>query len=322
MSAEATQASSLRRLGRSGLLTTPVGIGGSPLGGMKGLYGHDTSHEDGVATAVRALTGPFTLLDTSNAYGNGRSEQRIGEAIRDLGGVPDGHLIATKVDADPTSGAFDRDRVLRSFEESTERLGLDRIDLLHLHDPEGHISVDEALGRNGAIRGLLELRDAGLAGSIGIAGGAAAEMTRYVETDHFDVVLTHNRWTLVDRTADELLDRARTRNMGVINAAPFGGGALARRPRPGDRYAYGLGTAEQVNAAERIATFLSTVGIPIAAAALQFSVRESRIDTTLIGASNPGRIDEAQRLLDVNIPDEVWAELDELTPARTHWIND
>lgn len=311
-----------RALGTTGLWVTAVGIGGSPMGGMEGVYGHDTSHDDGVATAVRALTGPFTLLDTSNAYSEGRSEERIGEAIRQLGGLPDGHVLATKVDADPETGAFGRDRVLRSFEESMSRLGLERIDLLHLHDPEGYVSVEEALGQHGAVAGLLELRDAGLAGSIGIAGGAAGEMARYVESGAFDVLLTHNRYTLVDRTGDALIDLARGREMGVINAAPFGGGVLARTTRPGDRYAYGLGTQEQVQVAGKIKDYLDGIGIPIAAAALQFSVREPRIDTTLMGASSPDRIDAAQRLLEVEITDEVWAGLERFLPAREHWIND
>lgn len=311
-----------RVLGRSGLKVTPVGIGGSPMGGLEGIYGHDTSHDDGVATAVRALTGPFTLLDTSNNYSAGRSEERIGEAIRRLGGMPAGRVLATKVDANPETGAFDRDRVLRSFDESMERLGLDRVDLLHLHDPEGYISVESAFGEGGAVAGLLELREAGRTGAIGIAGGAAAEMARYVDSDVFDVLLTHNRYTLVDRTGADLIDRACARDMGILNAAPFGGGVLARAPRPEDRYAYGLGTHEQVAAAGRIKNYLDGFGIPIAAAALQFSVREPRIHSTLLGASSPDRIDQAQRLLAVEIPDEVWNRLTEFLPTREHWIDD
>ncbi len=311
-----------RTLGRSGLEVTAVGIGGSPIGGMEGVYGHETSHEAGVETALRALGGPFTLLDTSNAYSEGRSEERIGEAIRRNGGLPPGFLLVTKVDADPATRAFDRDRVLRSFEESTRRLGLERIDLLHLHDPESDVTVEEALGKNGALAGLLELREAGVVGSIGIAGGAAAEMSRYVASGQFDVLLTHNRFTLVDRTADALIDLAHENDMGVINAAPFGGGVLARATRPGDRYAYGLGTSEQVAAAAGIKEYLDSLGIPIAAAALQFSLRESRIHATLFGASRPDRIDQALELAAVPIGDEVWAKLDNRLPPRDHWIDD
>ena len=312
----------LRVLGRSGLQVTAVGIGGSPIGGLEEIYGHDTSHDDGVATAVRALSGPFNLLDTSNNYSEGRSEERIGEAIRQLGGLPAGRVLATKVDADPETGAFDRDRVLRSFDESMNRLGLDRVDLLHLHDPEGFISVAEAFGHRGAVAGLLELREAGRAGSIGIAGGAAAKMARYVDSGFFDVLLTHNRYTLVDRTSDDLIERAHALDMGVLNAAPFGGGVLARATRPGDRYAYGLGTEEQVAVAGRINNYLDGLGIPIAAAALQFSVKEPRIHSTILGASSAERIGQAERLLAVEIPHEVWERLADFLPAREHWIND
>jgi len=312
----------LRELGRSGLRVTGVGLGGSPLGGAELTYGHDTSREDAVATVRRAFEGPFNLLDTSNAYGEGRSEQRIGAAIRENDGVPDGFVIATKVDADPATGVYDRDRVLRSFQESIDRLGLQRLDLLYLHDPEGFMSVEEALGAGGAVAGLRELRDSGQVTSIGIAGGAAAEMARYVGSGHFDVLLTHNRYTLVDRTADSLIDLAHDHGMGVINAAPFGGGVLARGGIPGDRYAYGLGTEEQVRAAGEMKRYLDGFGIPIAAAALQFSLDEKRIHSTLFGASSPARVDQAVELLEVEIPDEVWERLAQFVPAPVYWIND
>ena len=193
---------------------------------------------------------------------------------------------------------------------------------MHLHDPESDITLEDALGKHGAIAGLLELRDAGLAGAIGIAGGAAQEMMRYVDTGMFDVLLTHNRYTLVDRTADGLIDLARQHGMGVINAAPFGGGVLARAPHPGDRYAYGLGTNEQVRAAGAIHELFKNAGVPVAAAALQFSVREPRIHATLVGASSPDRVDQARRLLDVEIADELWDEVERLLPPREHWIDD
>lgn len=312
-----------RALGSTGLEVTPVGIGGSPLGGAKGLYGHDTSSEDAVATVLRVFDSPFNLLDTSNAYSEGRSEQRIGEAIQKAGGLPAGFVLVTKVDADPETRAYDRDRVLRSFEESIARLGVETIDLLFLHDPETDLTVEEALdSESGAVAGLIELRNAGVVGSIGIAGGAASEMAQYVDSGVFDVLLTHNRYTLVDRTADGLIDLAHERGMGVINAAPFGGGVLARDVRPGDRYAYGLGTAAQVEVAREMKLALGAFGIPIAAAALQFSLRERRIHSTLFGASSPERVQQALQLIDVIIPEDVWVQLERMLPPRASWIND
>src|SRR3990170_4798899 len=222
-----------RPLGRASLSVTGVGVGGSPLGGggMAGIYGHDTSYDAGVATARRALDGPITFLDTSNGYAD--SERRIGAAIAARGGLPDGFVLATKVDADPETRVYDGARVRRSFETSLERLGLARIQLLHLHDPEFDVSFEESMAPGGAVEELRRLRDEGLVDHLGIATGDLATTARYLETGVFDVMLTHNRYTLVDRSAERVIGRAAELGIGVINAAPFGGGLLARRPGPG-----------------------------------------------------------------------------------------
>ncbi|HEV7185835.1 MAG TPA: aldo/keto reductase [Leifsonia sp.] len=311
-----------RPLGASGLVVTALGIGGSPMGGSAALYGHDTTRESAIRTVQRVFSSPVNLLDTSNNYGEGRSELRIGEAIALSGGVPAGFVLATKVDAEPGTGRFDRDRVLRSFDESLSRLGVDSVDLLQLHDPEMYVSATQALGPGGAVAGLIELRDSGRVRAIGIAGGRTAEMSRYVASECFDVLLTHNRFTLVDRTADRLIEEATARGMGLLNAAPFGGGVLARTPQSGDRYAYGSGTVEQVVAATAMHGLCARAGIPLAAAALQFSLRDARIHSTLVGASSPERIDANLALLEVEIPDETWEALEELLPPRESWIND
>lgn len=147
-------------------------------------------------------------------------------------------------------------------------------------------------------------------------------MSTYVASGAFDVLLTHNRFTLVDRTADRLIDEASALGMGVINAAPFGGGVLARVPRREDRYAYGSGSIEQVAAAMAMHEMLEPLGIPLAAAAVQFSVRDPRVHATLVGASSPERIDANLALLEVEIPDEVWRVLGALLPAQEFWIGD
>ncbi len=107
----------------------------------------------GVATAQRSLEGPFNFLDTSNGYSDGESERRVGAALRAAGGLPPGFVLATKVDPDPQTGDFSGHRVLRSVEESLERLGLDRVQLLHLHYPE-RISFEECTAPGGALEAL------------------------------------------------------------------------------------------------------------------------------------------------------------------------
>ncbi len=307
-----------RQLGRTGLRVTPVCVGTSPFG-MPTHYGYTVEPARAVATALAALDSPITFLDTSNEYGGGEVERRVGEAIRARGGLPPGFVLATKVDPDPRTGDFSGRRVRASVEESLERLGLDRIDLLHLHDPE-RISFEDAMAAGGPVEALVRLRDEGIAHAIGVAGGPIELLTRYVGTDVFDAVLTHNRYSLLDRSADPLFDAAGARGMGILNAAPYGGGMLVKGPDARPRYAYGLGDGSLADTARRMASACARHGVPLAAAALQFSVRERRIHATVVGISAPQRVAETLGLLDVPIPDELWAELRELAPPPELWI--
>src|SRR3954462_15750431 len=171
-----------RPLGSTSLAVTPLGIGTSPLAGMPGTYGYSTGEEAAVATVEAVLASPVNLLDTSNGYGeDGAGERRVGAAIRRAGGLPEGFVLATKVDPDPVTGDFSGDRVRRSLEESLERLGVDRVPLLHLHDPE-RIPFAEATAPGGPLPALVALREEGVVDWIGVAGGDVPEMHRYVET--------------------------------------------------------------------------------------------------------------------------------------------
>ena len=108
-------------LGATGLTVTELCVGTSPLADMAVLYGYDVPEQRAVDTIRRAFDGPINFLDTSNNYGNGNSERRIGEAIAAAGGVPDGFLLATKVDPLPGSTDFSGSRVYASVAESLER---------------------------------------------------------------------------------------------------------------------------------------------------------------------------------------------------------
>src|SRR5690606_38766569 len=106
--------------------------------------------------------------------------------------LPDGFVLATKADADPVTGDFSGERVRRSVEESLERLGLDHVPLMYLHDPEFHITFEQAMAPGGPVEALIALREEGVIGHIGIAGGPIDLMRRYVRTGVFEVVLSHN----------------------------------------------------------------------------------------------------------------------------------
>jgi D-threo-aldose 1-dehydrogenase len=307
-----------RQLGRTGLWVTPVCVGTSPFG-MPGHYGYSVEPARAVATVLATFDSPITFLDTSNEYGGGEVERRIGEAVRAHGGLPTGFVLDTKVDPDPRTGDFSGRRVRASLEESLERLGLDRVPLLHLHDPE-RISFEVAMAAGGPVAALVQLRDEGVVDNIGVAGGPIDVLTRYVETDVFDAVLTHNRFTLLDRSAEPLIDAATARGMGVLNAAVYGGGMLVKGPDAQPRYAYGAGDPSLAETARRMRAACDRHRVPLAAAALQFSVRERRIHSTVVGISAPERVGETLDLLDVQIPDELWDELRKLSPSPGLWI--
>src|SRR3954447_9320103 len=301
----------LRPLGSTGLRVTPLAIGTSALGSAPEDYGYEVAEERAVATVEAVLAGPINFLDTSNDYGqDGSAELRIGAAIRRAGGLPEGFVLATKVDPDPRTGDFSGARVGASLAESLDRLGVERVPLLHLHDPE-RIAFAEATAPDGPVAALVELREQGTVDFIGVAGGELDDMWRYLETGAFDVVLNHNRFTLLDRSAQPLYAAARERGLGVINAAPYGGGMLAKGPDAHGIYAY----REDAAMAERASAMQAACerhGVPLAAAALQFSLRSELVDSTVVGVSSPERVAETLALASNEVPDELWAELDTL----------
>jgi D-threo-aldose 1-dehydrogenase len=310
-----------RPLGSTGLTVTPLCLGTSPLAGMPGLYGYDVDAERAVATVSAVLdSGEITFVDTSNGYGDGESERRIGEALRRHGGLPEGHVLATKVDPDPRTGDFSGDRVRASVEESLGRLGLTGIQLLHLHDPE-RIPFEEAMRPGGPVEALVELRDQGVAHHLGVAGGPVPLLRRYLAEAPFEVVVTHNRWTLLDRSAGPLLDDAAARGVAVVNGAPYGGGILVKGPEAQPKYAYRTASPavhERVRAMRRLC---ADHGVPLAAAALLFSLREPRIASTIVGVSDPARVRQTLDLAACPVPEELWGLLEPLAAPAAEWLD-
>lgn len=242
-------------------------------------------NENGAEALARALVlSPVGQIDTSNIYAGGRSETLLGEALRETGAGP---TVFSKADADPVTGVFDGNRVKRSFEESITRLGVDRLPLYHLHDPYG-MSVAEGL--RSAVPALVELREQGLVGAIGIAAGEPGLVEEYIRSDMFDAVLTHNRYTLVDRSAEALIAAARERNMTVFNAAPFGGGILAGSRRRAGEYAYRPASPSVLAFVERLSAVCGEYATQVSAAALHFSLTSAVVDSTVVGVTDQAQV--------------------------------
>lgn len=308
-----------RQLGTTPLQVSSICVGTSALGSFPAQYGYEVSDETAVATIARVFEGPFNFVDTSNEYGGGDSEKRIGRAIRENGGVPNGFVIATKVDPLPGSSDFSGDRVRRSIEESLERLGLDTLQLVYLHDPE-KITFEEATATGGPLEALIDLRDQGVIAHLGVAGGPIDLELQYLATEAFDAVISHNRFTLVEQTAEPLLDDALARGVAFINAAPFGGGMLVKGPKAVPRYCYAPVSQETIDRVTEMERLCADFGIPLAAAALQFSTRDHRVTSTIVGMSEPRRVEQTVELLDVTIPDELWDALLPLARVGRHGI--
>jgi len=308
-----------RPLGRTGIEVTSLCLGTSALGSMPKTYGYEVSEQDALATLHRAFAGPVTFVDTSNIYGFGASERLIGQVLAEIGGLPDGFVLATKVDPD-ASGDFSGRRVRESLRESRERLGLDHIPLVYLHDPE-KISWDAAMAAGGPVAMLRELHGSGEIEHLGVAGGPTGLMRRFVATGLFEVVITHNRFTLVDRSAGPLLDDCAEAGVALLNAAPFGGGMLVKGSDAYPNYAYHPARPEIRASAAAMEALCREAGLPLAAAALQFSMRDPRVTSTVFGVTRPDRYDEILELAELQIPDELWPRIDRAAAAPQYWLD-
>jgi D-threo-aldose 1-dehydrogenase len=311
-------------VGRTGLEVTRVGLGTAALGG---LYS-GVPEEQAVETVRWALASGLRLVDTAPLYGHGLAERRVGLALREH--PRDEVVLATKVgrllraDAPPDesqlSGGLDRwpaappinpvfdfssDGVLRSCEESLERLGLDRVDVLHIHDPDEH--EEEAL--SGAYRALDRLRAEGTIGAVGAGMNQVEMLVRFARAADFDCFLVAGRYTLLDQAAlPELLPLCRERGIAVILGGVYNSGILAD-PRPGATFDYAPAPAAMLERARRLEGVCRRHGVPLKAAALQFPLAHPAVTCLLVGARSPAELDEDLELLSTPIPPELWDEL-------------
>jgi len=301
----------VKALGRTGLVVSSLccgtGAGSSP----RLRDGFADLGQQAEATVVAALQSPINFIDTSNNYGAGESERRIGRALRSMGGLPSEAVLATKVDPLPGSDDFSGARVRASVHESLDRLGVDRLQLVYLHDPE-RTSFAEATGSGGAVEALVELKAEGVIEHLGVAGGPIDVEVEYVQLGVFEVVITHNRYTLVDQSALPLLDEAQRLGVAVVNAAPYGGGLLSRGPAATDRYRYEPADELTMARVRRMQAACEQAEVPLAAAALQFSLRQPLITSTVVGMTAPDRVAETLALAQWPITEALWRSLDEL----------
>ena len=306
----------LRQVGKSGVAVPRIGFGATALADMPETYGYGVGEERALATIRAILDQPDGFIDTSRNYGLGRSEALIGKVVREIGGWPKGRILSTKLDRDMDTLRFDAARARRSLEESLAALGVDRVDILHLHDPEYASDLSDVTGRGGALDALMRMKEEGLARAVGLAAGRVDIMMPLLRDWDFDALITHNRFTLVNRNAGPMLDLAAQRGIAVFNAAPYASGALAKGAASQQRYVYQVATEEVLRPIRQVEEICARHGIPLGAAALQFSLRDPRILSTICGVSRPERIAETLQWANWPISEQVWSELMAL-PATT-----
>jgi len=241
----------------------------------------------------------------------GAGERRIGIVLHELGGLPPGFVLATKADRDLQTGVFTGAQMRRSVERSLRLLGLEQLQFLYLHDPE-HISFEEAMQPGGPVEVLLQCKEEGLIAHLGVAGGPIDMMMRFVETGLFEAAISHNRFTLLNREAEPLWQLCARRGAAAVNAAPYGSGLLAKGPGAYPRYMYNQASPDLLRRARQMEEACRRHGLPLAAAALQFSLRDARISSTIVGMTRPERLKETLELAQQSIPDGLWAELDSI----------
>lgn len=303
--------------GKTGLAVTPLCIGTSALGNFPAQYGYEVDAERAAATLRRVFRGPVNFIDTSNEYGGGESERRIGRVLKELDGIPAGYVLATKVDPLPGSRDFSGARVRASVAESLQRLGLKQLQVVYLHDPE-KITFAEAMAPGGAVEALVELRDEGIIQHLGVAGGPIELMLQYVATEVFETVISHNRYTLVDQSAGPLLRETFRQNIAFVNAAPYGGGMLVKGPDQVPKYCYQPASAGTLERVRKMQQICREHDVPLAAAALQFSLREERIVSTIVGITEPRRVEQTLQLAEWPTSETLWQDLEPLiAPGAT-----
>lgn len=303
------------------LSLSPLGLGCAQLGN---LY-HAIADATAEATVRRAWDEGVRYFDTAPHYGLGLSETRLGAALRAYPRAE--YVLSTKVgrvlEPNPAGAGerddqgfavpaayrrrwdFSRDGVLRSLEDSLTRLGLDRVDIVYVHDPDDHF--EEAL--RGAFPALRELREQGVIGAFGAGMNQAAMLGEFVRRTDLDVVLVAGRYTLLDQPAlDELLPLCLDRGVSVVAGGVFNGGILATA-RPGSVYDYAEAPPELVERAGRIAALCARHGVELPEAALALPMAHPAVVSVVVGAHDPDQVAVNTRRARAVVPPRLWADL-------------
>jgi D-threo-aldose 1-dehydrogenase len=322
------------RATRRGLPLTELGLGAAQFGN---LY-RETTDEQAASAVVAAWDAGIRYFDTAPHYGLGLSEQRLGPL---LAGYPrSDYIVSSKVgrllvDSPELAGRqddqgfvvpaarrrvwdFSRDGILRSFEASLARTGLDSIDIVYLHDPDDHL--EQALGEG--IETLIELRDQGVVRAVGAGMKQSDALATLIRAADVDLVMLAGRYTLLEQgAADDLLPLAMDRGVGVVIAGVYNTGLLSSaRPSVGAKYEYEDAPTELIARANAIADVCERHGISLPAAALAFPLLHPAVLSVVVGVRDASQVNSNVERYSTSIPADLWSDLREhhLLPDLTH----
>ena len=309
----------VNRLGRSGVEITALALGAAGIGNLFTEVGDEQAYD----TVGAAWDAGVRYFDTAPHYGIGLSERRLGAALRER--PRSAYTVSTKVGRrlEPSDAGgddlangfavpathrrvwdFSADGVRRSLDASLERLGLDRVDVVYLHDPDDHA---EQAFREG-YPALEKLRAEGVVGAIGAGMNQAEMLTRFIRDTDVDVVLCAGRYTLLDQGAlTELLPAAQERGTSIVIGGAFNSGLLAD-PRPGATYNYTAAPPEMLDRALALNAMADRHGTTLRAAALAFCAAHPSVAGVLVGAKSPHEVRDCAEQFATPVPAAFWQE--------------
>ena len=272
------------QLGKTGYEISAISFGASSLGGVF----HEINEQKAIEAVHVALELGINYIDVAPAYGGTKSETVLGQALK---GVPRAsYYLSTKVGKNTAPGGYgvdsfdySREGIISSLDASAKRIGVDYFDIVHLHDIEYNNRVNTEWALNEGIKTLLELKQEGRIGAVGIGMYPVDLWERVIEEGLIDVGLSHNLYCLNDTRLLPLLQKSRSKGIGLINASPFAAGLLTSRGAPGWHPA----TPEQRSIFNKAATYCSEKGVEIEKLAIQFSSQHPDLVTTMFSSSNP-----------------------------------
>ena len=308
-----------KEIGNTGIRVTRLGIGGAPIGSLFSTV----SEQDAVSAVRRGLELGLNYIDTAPLYGHGISEIRLG---RSLQGIPrDRFVLSTKVgrvlnpvDSPPTSPHFpslpkldavfdySRDGILRSLEESLQRLNQDQVDIAYIHDADDH--WEQAIRE--AYPTLADLRSQGVVKAIGVGMNQWEMEARFAREGDFDCFLLAGRYTLLDQSSlAELMPVCLENNVSVVLGGPYNSGILASDLGPQTTYNYEIAPVDIIEKARRIKAVCNRYAVPLKAAALQFGLLHPAVAATIPGPRSVTEVEENFHMAGHPIPADLWAEL-------------